>query len=221
LYLFATQALVKYSPQTKHLYIYIKTQQTPENYTFAPLAITNGKLKLLKKFNYFYNGYYYVGEKYFINAQNSLFIKPVTVRFNSKTYTTAPLSLTQDQNPPVPVHINIKQQKPHFLEILILSVLIYLLALFILHNIKLKKAKEQMGYFENDIKKFYYYLALNGFKEVEQLNRYKNLFNKKVSDFEELANKTAAKTTKSERFYKEYLIFGTLLLVLILFRIVK
>jgi len=216
--LYATKANIKYVFSKNMLYVYIQSSHYPRNYKFPDISIENGDIKFLKEFNYFHNGDYFVGRKYLVDFKGDLVIKPLKVVYNSKTYTTKKYifrAALPDEN----IYINITSQKSNFLDILIVGVLLYLAILFILYTIKSNKTYKEIGFSENDIKKFYYFLAINGFEEVEILNKYKNVFKKDAKEFKRIADMVVAKLINKRAFFKEFKIFGGILLILLFFRI--
>ncbi|WP_457559987.1 hypothetical protein [Caminibacter sp.] len=217
--LFATEANVKYVGSKQRIYIYVKSKEAPKEYKFPNLAIKNGKLTFLGKFNFFHNGNYYVGEKYKIKANDVLFIEPLKIIYNSKTYTTKPLKIDFSNEDFPNIYIFVKKQKSNFFNILTFSVLLYIIALIILLQIKTHKAKKRLGVFENDIKKFYYFLATNNFEEVETLNSDKKVFSKNINDFEEVVNRIITKITKKEKIIKEVKIFSVILLIFLILKV--
>ena len=218
IFLYATEANVKYIDSKNLLYVYVKSERFPKNYSFPKIEVSKGDIKFLKSFEYFHNGYFYVGKKYLVRFDGDLVIKPLKIGYNSKIYTTKKYVFKK----PLPdgnIYIYVKSQKSNFLDILIVSIVIYLAVLFILYAKKEKEAYDKMGINENDIKKFYYFLAINGFEEVEILNKYKNVFKKDVKEFKRIADMVVSKLINKKAFFKEFKIFGVVLLVLLFFRI--
>jgi len=212
--LFATETGIKYSKANQTLYVYIKSKEPPKSYFFEPLGAKNAKLTLLKKFSYFHNGNYYTGRKYLLEFKDSLLVHPIKITYNSKTYTTKAFFIN-----PTPksaeIFIKVKHQHSNFTKILTSLVFLYLGALYLIYVYKTRKIKEDLGYYDNDIKKLYYYLAKNGFEEVEILNKNKNVFYSNVRQYNELVKNLTEKIAGREKFVKEGYFWLILLIVVI------
>jgi len=217
-YLFAANANVRYVPKTGRVYIYVKSKEYPKNYSFPNITIDNGNIKFLENFNYFHNGEYYVGKKYYVEFKNSLSIMPLRIIYNSKAYFTTPVKYIKSEINPPKIYIYFKTQKSNFLKILIYAVLIYLIALIVIYNAKAYKLKKQMGYYEEDIKKLYYYLAVNNHEEVEILNKKRNIFKKPYSIVEHIPIIVIRKVLGFNRYYKEFKLFFTVLIFLLIIK---
>lgn len=214
LYLFATEANVKYVSKNSSLYIYIQSKEYPKNYSIPNVTIENGNIRFLGNFNYFYNGEYYVGKKYYVEFKNYLQILPLKITYNSKTYFTNSLTYKKSTINPPEINISVKTQKSYFFNILIYAVLIYLITLIVVYNAKAYKLKKKMGYYKEDIKKLYYYLALQGHEEVEILNKKKNIFKKSYLLVEHIPIIVIRKELGFDRYYKEFKLFFVILILL-------
>jgi len=218
IYLFATEANIKYSPSKNALYIYIKSKEFPKKYSFPTLAIDNGNIEFIKNFKFIHNETFFIGKQYKVIFNGKLIINPLKISYNSKIYKTPKLVYNPNDFKNLDISIKINHQKSHFLDILIIFNVLYLIALFIVYKRKIYQTKKEIGYFDDDIKKFYYFLALNNFEEVEILNKHKSLFKKKVSHFDKLANYIVNKIVKKEMYKKEFTIFSVTLILLILWK---
>lgn len=218
LYLFASVANVKYVPKNHTLYIYIKSKEHPKSYQIPNVTIDNGNIKFLKNFNYFYNGEYYVGKKYNVEFKNNLEIKPLKIEYNSKTYITHNLYYQKQKTDPLNIKIEIKSQKTHFFEIIIIFIIIYLITLVVIYNVKAYKLKSKLGYFEDDIKKFYYFLATHNYKEVEKLNKNKNIFKKSFKYYHSILVGVIWNEIGFVKFVKEFFLFLTILILVLIAR---
>jgi len=219
-YLFATQAHIKYSPASEMLYIYLQSRKSPKTFELPNVNITNGKLTLVKKFNYFYNGKFYVGLKYKVEFANTLEISPLMLKYNGKTYKTNKFTYSHKlpKIPPPKIEIKTTNIQSDFYTITIYAILLYLIGLFIIYIFKYKKIYSTLGLEENDIKKFYYYLAISGFREVEILNKEKNLFKKTPQEFPDIVEKVIDKLINKEKFFIEAAIFFLLFCILLVIK---
>jgi len=206
---------VKYIPSTQKLYIYVKSTKKPLKYDLPNLTIDNGYIEFIRKFNYFHNGYYFVGEVYKIYAKNFK-IKPLIIYYNGQEYITKPYSYKEKVEEPY-IYLFFHKQKSHFFKIIELYIFLYIVALFFIYFIKKRRIIDELG---DDIKKFYYYLLINNFSEVEELNKKRNLFKKKISDVSEIYEKVLYKLLQKQKFFRE-IVFWSIVLIIVLIIEVK
>jgi len=219
IFLFASEANVKYISDRHLFYVYVKTPYFLKC-KFDKLKIDKGNVEFLKKFSYFHNGYYYIGRKYLVNFDGDLVVTPLKIRCKNKTFVTKRKvfpKFVEDES----IYIRVEEQKSHFLDILIIGIFIYLMALLLVYIKRMLDTSKKIGYYDRDIKKFYYFLAINGFEEVEVLNKYKNLFKRDFDDVEEIADRVIRKIVYKNKFIKEFIIFGIILVILFVFKVME
>jgi len=219
IFLFASEANVKYISDRHLLYVYVKTPYFLKC-KFDDLRIDKGNVKLLKDFSYFHNGYYYIGKKYLVNFDGDLVVTPLKIKCKNKIFVTKRKVFSkfiEDEG----IYITVEKQKSRFFNILIIGVFVYLMVLLLVYIKKMLDTSKKIGYYDRDIKKFYYFLAINGFKEVEILNKYKNLFKRDFDDVEEIADRVLRKIVDKNKFIKEFIIFGIILVILFGFKVME
>jgi len=206
---------VKFNNYTNKLYIYIKFDTPMKKYNFPKLKIKEGEITFIKKFKYFHNGSYYVGEIFKVDYLNNLEIAPLKIEVNNHFEYTKPFIYKTKSKFNLDFKIN--SQNRHFLNYTLSVLFLYILALISIYNYKKHKLKKEIGYYDNDIKKFYYYLAINNFDEVEILNKRKNVFKTDIEKYDELIDIIIAKKLKKEMFQKEiFLVLGVILILFII-----
>jgi len=206
---------VKFNGYTNKLYIYIKSDTPIKKYNFPKLKIKEGAITFIKNFKYFHNGNYYVGEVFKVDYLNNLEIAPLKIKVNNNFEYTKPFIYKTKSK--FNLDFKIKPQNRHLLDYVLSILFLYILTLIFIYNYKKHKIKEEIGYYDNNIKKFYYYLAVNNFDEVEILNKRKNIFNTDIKKYKKLIDIIIAKKLKKEMFKKEiFLVLGVIMILFII-----
>jgi hypothetical protein len=73
---------------------------------------------------------------------------------------------------------------------------------------------KKSGVSEWDIKKFYFYLALNGFSEVEILNKDRYVFKKDLEKFGDIIVQVRKKAINENKYQREIIVFTIFLIII-------
>ena len=204
-FLYAIETNVKISGN--NLYVYVISKK-PVSVKIAPLVAKNGSVDFIKNFSFEHNELYFTGKKYKIYGSR-FYIEPIIIEVDGKKYKKA----IKPKIKPFDIDIEFKKRSYLLKGIAIIS-LIYILVIILIYFYKIYEFNKKSGVSENDLRKFYFYLALNGFSEVEILNKDRYVFKKDLEKFGDIIVQVRKKAINEDKYQREIIVFTIFLIII-------
>jgi hypothetical protein len=205
-FLYAIETNVKISGN--NLYVYVVSKK-PVSVKIAPLVAKNGSVDFIKNFSFEHNELYFSGKRYKIYGSR-FYIEPIIIEVDGKKYKTKTI---KPKIKPFDIDIEFKKRSYLLKGIAIIS-LIYILVIILIYFYKIYEFNKKSGVSENDLRKFYFYLALNGFSEVEILNKDRYVFKKNLKKFGDIIVQVRKKAINEDKYQKEIIVFTIFLIII-------
>ena len=205
-FLYAIETNVKISGN--NLYVYVISKK-PVSVKIAPLVAKNGSVDFIKNFSFEHNELYFTGKKYKIYGSR-FYIEPIIIEVDGKKYK---MKTIKPKIKPFDIDIEFKKRSYLLKGIAIIS-LIYILVIILIYFYKIYEFNKKSGVSENDLRKFYFYLALNGFSEVEILNKDRYVFKKDLEKFGDIIVQVRKKAINEDKYQREIIVFTIFLIII-------